>query len=98
MRSASSQEYVRAFEDMFVSLRHHGMLAPIFIARSSVCGFDSREVTSAQEALVNPARGIYAGADTDSLGSEFRTNNCHMNPEGLQRQAALWARALLDAR
>jgi hypothetical protein len=95
----SGQEYIHTFEDIFISMRQHGMLAPIFVARGARCGFDSSEITSAQETLVNQARGIHPGPDTDSLGRKFRdAENCHMNAEGVRRQAAMWAQALADAR
>jgi hypothetical protein len=47
--------YHHMFEDMFISLRQHGMAAPIFVAKTSYCGLRNDEVTSE---LIGDDRGI----------------------------------------
>jgi hypothetical protein len=86
--------YHHMFEDMFISLRQHGMAAPIFVAETSYCGLRNDEVTSAQAGLVSAQRGIYAGPATDDLGDELRRDKCHFNDRGLDQMAAMWAKSL----
>jgi hypothetical protein len=91
--------YQRAFEDIWISLRQHGVTAPIFVARSSYCGSTHSEISEAQAKLVNEGRRIFAGADTDALGEEFReADHCHLTPAGAMLQAKMWAAILREYR
>jgi hypothetical protein len=91
---ANGDMYKHMFEDIFVSLRQHGMLAPIYLAQATHCGLESALIREAQRSLVDPRRGILAGPNTDTLGDEFRRDTCHFSAEGVRRQASMWVQAL----
>ncbi len=98
IRISNGDLYAEIFEDIFISLRRHGVLAPILVARGVYCGTTNEETRRGQAKIVNPGRRIFAGPDTDTLGREFRYDNCHFNAHGAERQAALWADAIEAAR
>jgi hypothetical protein len=70
--------------------------APIYVARTTCCAKvrPSQELGNAQRALANPAEGILAGPDFDTLGFADRYDRCHFSTEGMERAADLWLAAL----
>ncbi|CAA9585618.1 MAG: hypothetical protein AVDCRST_MAG86-3463 [uncultured Truepera sp.] len=88
--------YETMFLDMLVSIRDEGVNAPIYVSVATRChnqGAD-RTIRRAQQGLVDPSLGIYAGPDTDKLGRRYRYDRCHFSTEGLEKFAELWLKAL----
>ena len=71
----STQEYEDRFRAMLASIRQHGVDAPAFVAVATRCGpfVPNPEIRKAQQDLVDPALGIFAGPDTDVLMRLFAT-------------------------
>ena len=93
------ESYRSAFHGVLSTIRHHGVDAPIFVAQATVCRClqsENEAIRAAQRNLVDPTMGIFAGPDTDQLGSDFRYDDCHFNGEGGKRVAELWMSALLQ--
>ena len=68
----------------------------MFVAQATVCASLRGEgIRAAQRDLVDPAKGIFAGPDTDQIGEAFRYDGCHFDGEGGKRVADLWLSALL---
>ncbi len=83
--------YFESFMNIYGALRSYGVAAPVYVAQASVCNSPPNEVIrSAQRDLVNPALGILAGPDTDTIGAEDRFDGCHMAESGLIKHAKLW--------
>jgi hypothetical protein len=93
---ANSELYRRQIEDIWLSLRQYGVYAPILVARSSRCGNDNPNISTAQTQLADPRRGIFAGADTNAIGDDERHDGCHLGAAGAERLAADWARAIAE--
>jgi hypothetical protein len=92
-------DYIASFEAMLDAIRAAGISAPIYVAQATYCrGHDSAELRAAQLSLVDPARGVRAGPDTDTLrGPGLRHDDCHFSATGAARHAELWRDALLAA-
>jgi len=87
--------YVDSFMDIHAALRSYGVSAPVYVAQASVCRTPPCEIIrQAQREVVDPARGILAGPDTDVIGADDRYDGCHMKKSGLIRHASLWAEVL----
>jgi Carbohydrate esterase, sialic acid-specific acetylesterase len=55
------------------------------------------KIEQAQRALVNPARGIFAGPDLDFINGKIaRWDGCHLSTYGLKAAAAQWKYYLLE--
>ena len=97
-RWTTEDEYRTLFLAMLAAVRREGVTAPIYVsvATRSPTGVVP-PVQAAQRGLVDPAAGILAGPDTDSMGDEFRNprDADHFSTTGLQRAAELWAEAVL---
>jgi hypothetical protein len=92
----SGQAYRERFLAMLAAIRRAGVSAPIYVARASRCGRvrPVEEIRTAQSALIEPAKGVLAGPDTDALGFALRYDGCHFSAEGLDRAAELWRDAI----
>lgn len=99
MAGTPAEGYKARFGAMLDSIRAAGVDAPIFVARTTICGkhAGSDELRAAQGSLADPARGIRAGPDTDTLGRALRYDGCHFSTDGLDRAAELWQQALAAA-
>ena len=88
----SQSAYTTMFLEMVSSIRQQGVHAPIYISVATRCQKqrEDHEVRQAQQALVNPLQGLYAGPDTDQLGLGERYDGCHFSDEGLEKFAELW--------
>jgi hypothetical protein len=83
--------YKKHFRAMVDDLRHNGMRAPVFVAKSTLCMSPPNEIIrQAQGELVDVKAGILQGADTDSIGAADRFDGCHFSESGLRRAAELW--------
>lgn len=97
----SRREWRDGFRAMVAGMRELGIDAPVFVARSTYCHQvrpNSAAILEAQLEVVDPAIGILAGPDTDTLGPELRFDGCHFSNEGLARAAVLWADCLESQR
>lgn len=94
----SGTAYREGFLAMLAAIRRQGVNAPIYVARASRCGRvrPAEEIRSAQQP-VDPASGILAGPDTDTLGFAERYDGCHFSTEGLEHAAELWLDAIRSA-
>jgi hypothetical protein len=91
----STIEYEQSFRSLVASLREHGVTAPVFVSVASWCDVKdwtpANPVADAQRALVDPAKGIFAGVDTDSLiPRSERYDDCHFGSVGQEKFAAAW--------
>jgi len=94
----STQEYEERFRSMLASIRQQGVDAPAFVAVTTRCSafIPNPEIRQAQQDLVNPAQGIFAGPDTDMLDETFRFDSCHFSNEGLDMHANLWLKVIRE--
>jgi hypothetical protein len=97
MLRTSKHAYKQMFMAMASSIRQHGVTAPIYVSVATRC-YKLRaqeEIRQAQQELVDVAKGIYAGPDTDTVGWGYRYDGCHFSDEGLERCAELWLEKLV---
>ena len=100
----SDLAYKMYFHDIVGDLRAHGVFAPIFVARSTVCETGGHPyqnhaaIRGAQFELADAYRGVFPGPDTDQIGAEGRRDGCHFSDIGLQRCATLWLEVLTSHR
>ena len=92
----SAAAYRQRFGAIVAAIRDLGVDAPIYVARATRCAKlrPSEDLGNAQAALVNPASGVLAGPDLDTLGFAERYDGCHFSTEGLERASDLWLDAL----
>jgi hypothetical protein len=92
----SKQAYKQMFMDMVLSIRQHGVRAPIYVSVATRCQKvrAQEEIRQAQQELVDIDKGIYAGPDTDTLDWGYRYDGCHFSDEGLESCAELWLEKL----
>jgi hypothetical protein len=90
-----AEAWVGNFGRMLRSLRDLGMDAPVLVARSTLCVSPPHPaIREAQRRVVEPRAGVFAGADTDQLGTEYRFDDCHFCASGLAAAAQLWLAAM----
>ncbi|UFZ06592.1 hypothetical protein LQG66_09960 [Bradyrhizobium ontarionense] len=53
-------------------------------------------IRSAQQALLDPEWGIYAGPDTDAVDFSTRYDACHFDSRGIQLVAQAWTARIAD--
>jgi len=95
------ERYALALDNVLGDLRRMGVNAPIIISQASrhkaldcpdagpgACSRICPDIRQAQAAVVDPARGVYAGPDTDTAVPE-RFDGYHMTDAGRRRFAAL---------
>ncbi len=94
--STIQEEYQQAFRELVESIRQHGVMAPMFVAISTLCYSNKAnlEIQQAQRSLVDPEFRVLAGPNIDDLGMAFRFDGCHFSSEGLDKAAHLWFEAL----
>jgi len=86
--------YRTALSKLIGYLRDRGIDAPVFVCRASFrAGQINNGVRAAQQNIVDPARGIFAGPDTDTLGAEYRHDDMHLDARGQE----LFADMLIDS-
>lgn len=98
MPEADGAAWAAQFKAMIALVRRHGVEAPVFVAQCTLCRNQPNEIIrKAQRDVVDPAAGIFAGPDTDSLGLPFRWDGCHLSAAGQQKAAHLWVDRLASA-
>jgi hypothetical protein len=91
-----TKEWARTFMAVTGAIRAAGVDAPIYVAQCTVCCNDPNErIRQAQRDVVDPAAGIFAGPDIDTIGRDGRYDGCHLSADGLGRAAALWCDAIV---
>jgi len=95
----STNDYYNKFLMIRKSIRDKGISAPIYIARATLCNNNLVDaahikIRKAQDLLIKDFDDIKAGPDTDTIGLEFRYDNCHFNKNGLQLHAKAWYEAI----
>ncbi len=95
-KRTSQADYEKIFTGIAEALRAQGMDAPIYVSQTSQCWVDAswradNPVLLAQRALVNPAKNIRAGVNSDALMGELdRFDNCHFAGSGQEKFARAW--------
>ncbi|WP_447761805.1 sialate O-acetylesterase [Sphingopyxis panaciterrae] len=98
----SGADYAASFTSLVASLRGAKVDAPVFISVGSRCGQpgdwkDEDAITTAQRGLVDPAKGIFLGPETNLLvPPEDRYDRCHFDGPGQRAFAGAWLRILTD--
>ncbi|WP_293391050.1 hypothetical protein [Nevskia sp.] len=98
-RGTTAGTYQSHFMGMIQSIAPYGVLpgtspgnTRVLIAVHTRCGNGGQDaaLAAAQRGLVNPDKGFFPGADTDTLGGNFRYDGCHLSKAGQEKAAALW--------
>lgn len=92
--STTTTQYETSLSALISQQRGLGNTAPWLLARSTVSNnVASSKIQAAYAALINGTY-IFAGADTDSLGSADRqSDGTHLNATGADANATLWVNA-----
>jgi hypothetical protein len=89
--------YSTALQSVIATPRAGGFNAPWLIGKSTYTqGVTDTAVRSALASVVN-GTDIFAGADTDDIGSTYRHDNTHYNATGADTVAGRWAAAVSAA-
>ena len=93
--------YARMLSQVIHTFRRYSISAPFIIGLSTRCNQDIEISNSVRKGLILSANkslhsNVFLGPDLDNLGSSLRYDNCHMNEEGANEQAALWASSIQD--
>ncbi|HPG02340.1 MAG TPA: sialate O-acetylesterase [Rhodoblastus sp.] len=96
--STSPKDYRRDFDTIVARLQKQWPSAPVFISIATKCLPILRDwradnsIAMAQRQLVDPARGVFAGVDTDALFVDAdRSDECHMARSGQEKFASAYA-------
>jgi hypothetical protein len=82
------------FNAMVISIRDIHVIAPIYVARSTICRNDgSTIIRNAQADVVNNF-DVLPGPDTDMISLSDRWDGCHFGVSGLERSSRLWLAAI----
>lgn len=90
--------YRRHLLEVVQTFRDYGVQAPFLIALCTLCGDphpNAENARAGQRSAVDRQFGTFLGPDTDQIGHEYRFDGCHMSEIGLQKQAEMWAEAIL---
>jgi hypothetical protein len=92
----NAMQYRKHLISLIHSLRQMDIQAPIFIPLASRCGpnLPDPEITSAQQSVFSPQKGIFMGPNTDQLTGHLRYDGCHFNSSGLDRFSQLWLKQI----
>ena len=93
----SPEDYAHSVRSLVDSLRQAGISAPILIVQATRNFYagPSDPIRDAQARLVDPARGMLRGPDTDQLGPEFRYDGVHFSEAGITALSQMWVAAVL---
>lgn len=85
-----TDEYIALFRPLHAVLEENFPGLPIIVCKvSHRMGVTSEEVRSAQAEIQSKMTNCIPGPDTDSLGSNFRYDDTHLNENGLEAFAGL---------
>lgn len=93
------EDYARSVRDLVESVRQAGISAPVLIVQATrnLYAGPSGPIRDAQARLVDPARGMLRGPDTDRLGPEFRYDGVHFSEAGITALSQMWVAAILNS-
>ena len=95
---ANGLAWSATFASIAKSIRDNKFSAPIYVAKSTVCGnAPNAVIRSAQSSVVND-RDILAGPDTDAISVQARWDGCHLGQNGLDEAAKLWFAAITSTK
>jgi hypothetical protein len=84
----------RHFRSLVKTLRRQGFGASVYVAKCTVCcGGPNELIRGAQQSVVAPEKGIFAGPDLDTILD--RWDGCHFSKAGMDKAVTLWTAALL---
>jgi hypothetical protein len=91
--------YIEHFGAIMAHIRELGLLAPVFVAVSTVCRDDgSGPVADAQIALPTAIAGVSAGPNINAFPlADYREDLCHLSDHGVVRAGQAWAEVLAAA-
>lgn len=98
----SPEENAESYKSNFYILtdyfRSRQVNCPILIAQATHCADATLDslLNFTQKNLAADSLDIFAGPNTDSLGNEYRYDNCHFNAFGLDKHAEMWVDNLLQ--
>jgi hypothetical protein len=91
----SAAQYIERFGKLVKQLEPLGENIPLYIATATRCNSKANKIIGdAQQQLPSIYNNVFAGANSDLLGSDLRFDNCHFNQQGLEKHADLWFDAL----
>jgi hypothetical protein len=95
-RGGDPSAYAAALHRWIASVRSLGITAPVYVCLTSRDGQGviNPAIRQAQASVWNRAANVFAGPDTDSLGSAYRSDGVHFNELGLHAFASLLERAM----
>lgn len=100
-------EFKKQVKSIFDGIREVGYKGPIYTAKSTRClvpgnknlveiSISANKIREAQGDLVDKAKGIFSGPDTDVIqGSGRDSVQCHFSPAGADLAAQLWVDSIL---
>ena len=98
MIATPPEDYRRDFNAIVARLRARWPEVPVFVSVATKCLPMLRDwradnaIAMTQRQLVDPARGIFAGVDTDALFADGdRSDECHMARSGQEKFASAYA-------
>lgn len=100
----SAETYIEHIQCLVASLRERFVVAPVFVATTTLCVCNSpvfdnvQQIRIGQHDLVMPEMGILAGPDLDQVGIDERYDACHLSDVGLNHCARLWLDVIRDAK
>lgn len=100
----SAELYIEHIQCLVGSLRERFVVAPVFVAATTLCACNSppfdnaQQIRAGQQGLVMPEMGILAGPDLDQVGVDERYDACHLADTGLNHCARLWLDVIREAR
>jgi hypothetical protein len=96
----NGRQYRKNLLEVVASFRSYSINAPFFVALATRCGEavhpNAVNVREGQRTTTIGQLGIFAGPDTDLIGTEHRYDACHMSESGLILHATAWAEILED--
>lgn len=94
-KGTTSAQYIAMFGEVVKQLEPLGNNIPIYSATATRCNSAANKIIGyAQQQLPSVYNNVFAGANSDFLGSDLRFDNCHFNQQGLEKHADLWFEVL----
>lgn len=95
-RGDNATGYASQLSAWIANVRRLGIMSPIYIYETTRDGQGvlNAAILEAQACVWSARSEVYAGADTDGLGSAFRSDSVHFNRRGQENFAAPMQRAM----
>jgi hypothetical protein len=91
-RGTEKEKYIRMLKEVINASRiEAGWELPWGVARASFCNKGSEKIVNAQQSVIDDDPLVFEGPNTDEMiGSEWRSDGCHFNENGLTEHARGW--------